>query len=90
MTNGLQVISSGLLITNVGVNTGVSGSSSKVFALSKGYMFSIRVLVALSQSEIDDVDLILSLVSASNQEVIRLNVSVDDAFFVDFLNALNL
>ena len=53
-------------------------------------MLSIRILVALGETEIDDEDVVLVLVVPSNQKVIRLNISMDDSLFVDLLNSLNL
>ena len=53
-------------------------------------MLAVRVLVALGETKIDDVDVILVCVVAPNQEVVGLNVSVDNALFVDLLNSLNL
>lgn len=53
-------------------------------------MLSIRILVALGETEIDDEDVILVLVISSNQKVIRLDISMDNPLFVDLLNSLNL
>jgi hypothetical protein len=43
----------------MGVNTGVSGSSSEVLAFSEWNMLSIRVFVALSKTKINDIDIVL-------------------------------
>lgn len=53
-------------------------------------MLSIRILVALGETEIDDEDVILVLVISSNQKVIWLDISMDNPLFVDLLNSLNL
>ena len=53
-------------------------------------MLSIRILVALGETEIDDEDVVLVLIVSSNQKVIRLNISMDNPLFVDLLNSLNL
>jgi hypothetical protein len=53
-------------------------------------VLSIRILVALGETEIDDEDVVLVLVVSSNQKVIRLNISMDNPLFVDLLNSLNL
>jgi len=50
----------------------------------------IRVFVALCQPEIDNVDVILGALGSANQEIVGLNVSVNNALFVNFLNALDL
>jgi len=53
-------------------------------------VLSIRILVALGETEIDDEDVILVLVISSNQKVIWLDISMDNPLFVDLLNSLNL
>jgi hypothetical protein len=53
-------------------------------------VLSIRILVALGETEIDDEDVVLVLVVSSNQKVISLNISMDNPLFVDLLNSLNL
>ena len=67
-------------------NRSVPGSTSEILAILVGDVLTLRVLVALSQTEIDDIDVVTGGVSAANQEVIRLDVSVDDALFVDLLD----
>jgi hypothetical protein len=52
-------------------------------------VLSIRILVALGETEIDDEDVVLVLIVSSNQKVIRLNISMDNPLFVDLLNSLN-
>jgi hypothetical protein len=53
-------------------------------------VLTFRVLVALGESEINDVDVILSTFSASDQEVVWLDVAMNNTLFVDLLNSLNL
>jgi hypothetical protein len=89
VTNSLKIVSSGLLVSNVSVNTGVSSSSSQVLSFSEGDMLSLGVLVALGESEIDNVDIIFSSIGVSNEEVIRLDISVDYALLVHLLDSLN-
>ena len=52
-------------------------------------MLSIRTLVAFSETEVDDVNGVLCSVSASNQEVVRLDVTMNDSLLVDNLDSLN-
>lgn len=52
-------------------------------------MLAIGGLVALRQSEVNNVDRVLRLVVAADQEIVRLDVAVDDALFVNDLDALN-
>ena len=89
MTNGLEVISSGLFIANVRVNTCISGGTSQVLAVSEWNMLTIGRLVALGKTKIDDVNSVFILVIASYQEVIRLNVSMNNSFLVHYLNSLD-
>jgi len=86
--DGLQIVSSGLFVTDMSIQTSVSSSSSKVLAISEGNVLTIGTLVALGQSKIDDVDGIFSLFAATDQKIIRLDISVDDSFFVNNLNPL--
>lgn len=53
-------------------------------------MLALRVLEALGQTEVNDVDVVLGRLSGSDQEVIGLNVTVDYAFLMYLLNALYL
>ena len=58
MTNGLQVISPRLFFTHVGRQTGISRRTSEVLTLNEWDMLSFRVLIALRQSEINNVNII--------------------------------
>ena len=53
-------------------------------------MLALRVLVALGQTEINDVNVVSEVVGTSNEEVIRLDVSVDDSLLVNFLDTFQL
>lgn len=53
-------------------------------------MLSVRVLVTLSKPEVDDVDVVLAGVSAADQEIVWLDISVDDSLLMYFLNSLDL
>ena len=74
----------------MGVDARISGSPCQVLSLAERNMLTVRVLVALRQPEVDDVHVVLVGVVPSNQEIIRFNISVNNAFFVYFLNSLNL
>ncbi len=90
MTYSLKVISSRLLVANVGVDTSVSCSPSKVLALSEWDVLTIGILKALSKAEVDNEDIVFVMLRASHQEVVRLDVSMNDPFFMHFLNSHNL
>jgi len=86
----LQVVPARLLVTNMSVDTRVSGSSGQVLALSEGNMFTIGVLVTLGETEIDDENVVLVGVSATDQEIVGLDISVNDSLLVYLLDSLYL
>ena len=88
VSNCLKIISSGLFVPDVSVNASVS--ASEVFALAEGDVLAIGVLVAFSETEIDDENVIFVLIIATDQKVIRLNISMNDPLLMDLLNSLNL
>lgn len=52
-------------------------------------MDALRILVTLSKSKINYINSVLVVLSASNQEVVWLNISMNDSFFMHFLNSLD-
>lgn len=77
VTEGLEVISSGLLDTEMGVNGGVSRGTRQVLVLSvRDVQVGLWVPVLFGQTEIDHVDLVAALAD-SHQKVIGLDVSMD-------------
>jgi hypothetical protein len=81
-----QVVSAGLLDALVGVDGGVSCGAGEVLAVLVGNVLSLTVFITLCQSEVNDVNLVFGLVSPADQEVVRLDVAVDNALFVNFLD----
>ena len=73
----------------MGVDGGVAGGSREVLAVTEGDVLAVGGLVALGEAEVDDVDGVLRLVVAANEEVVRLDVAVDDALLVDDLDPLD-
>ena len=53
-------------------------------------MLTLGVLIALGETEIDDVDIVFGALVATNEEVIRLDISVDYSLVMHFLNTGNL
>jgi len=51
-------------------------------------MLSVTRLVALSQTEINNVDGIFGHFGSSSHEIIRFDVSMDDSLIVNYLNPL--
>ena len=87
MTNGLQVVSSALFVADVGSNRGIPSCASQIFAFAEGDVFAFRVFKAFCQAEIDDIYIILCTFVTANEEVIRLDISVNNSLFVYLLNA---
>ena len=52
-------------------------------------MLALTVLVALGQAKVNDEDVVSSGLRASDQEVIRLDITMDDTLLVHFLDPLN-
>lgn len=87
VTDRLEVISARLLNAFVGRDGSVAGRAGEVLAVLVGDVFSLAVFVALSQAEIDDIDVVTSSFSSSDQKVVRFDVSVDNAFLMDLFDA---
>jgi len=74
----------------VGVYRGIACGSGEVFAISVGDVFAgLGVAEALGKAEVDHVHVVLFLADA-NQEVVRLDVSVQEVSAVDELDSLKL
>ena len=89
MTNCFKVITSGLLVTKMGVDGGIPSSSSKVLAIPEGDVLTIGGLEALSETKIDNVDGVFGLIVTTNEEVVRFDITVDNALFMDNLDPLD-
>ena len=89
VADSLEVIASRLLDTLVRGDRGVSCRTGQVLAVFVRDVLALAVLVALGQTEIDDVDVVASGFSASDQEVIRLDVTMNDSLLVHLLNSLD-
>ena len=89
MADRFEVITSRLLDTLVRSDGSVSGRTSQILAILVGNMLALAVFVALSETEIDDVDIVTGGFSASDQEVIRLDITMDDPLLVHLLDSLD-
>jgi hypothetical protein len=90
MANGFQIVSSGLFITNMSVDACISSSTSQVLSFSKWNVLSFRVFVTLCKTKVNDVYTVFVVLLTPNEEIVRLYVSVNDPFLVNFLYPLNL
>ena len=89
MADRFEVITSRLLDTLVRSDGSVSGRSSQILAILVGNMLTLAVFVALSETEIDDVDIVTGGLGASDQKVIRLDITMDDPLLVHLLDSLD-
>jgi hypothetical protein len=72
-----------LFDTEMCVDASIPGRASQVLVLTvRNVEVSLRVTVLLSQTKIDDVDLVATL-SNAHKEVIRLYIAMDEGFGVD-------
>ena len=73
--------------TEVSIDTGITSGTSQVLVLTvRDMKVSLGVTVLLGQSEVDDINLVASLAN-THQEVVRLDITVDERFGVDVLDA---
>jgi len=52
-------------------------------------VLTFTVFIALGKAEVYDVDIVFGGVRATNQEVVRFDISMYDSFFVHFFNAFD-
>jgi len=89
VSEGLHVITTGLLDTQMSIDGSITGSSSQILVLPVWNVeVSLRVTVLLGKSEIDDIDLVTALTNA-HEEVVRFDITVDERFGMDVLNSGN-
>ena len=85
MTDCFEIVSSRLLIPQMGIQTSVSSCTSKVLAISERNVFSVRRLVTFGEAEVDDVNGVFCLIVSTNQKVVGFDVPVNDSLLVDNL-----
>lgn len=72
------------------VDACITSRSGEVFALTERNVLPVRVLVALGETEVDDEDIVLVGVVSADQEVVWLDVSMNNPFLMNLLDALDL
>jgi hypothetical protein len=89
VTQSLEIISTTLFATQMGVDGHVTGGSAERLALTVGdVLLRLRVTVLLGHAEVDDVDNVGSLgAGAADKEVVGLDVAVDQVLLMDCLHA---
>ena len=90
MTDGFQVVSTGLFITDMGADWGVPGRASQVLSLTEGDVLALWVLEALGETEVNDVNIVFRAFIPANKEVVWLDIAMDNPLFVHFLNTVDL
>lgn len=87
ITQRLHVITTGLLDTKMGVDTGITGSTSQVLIFTvRDVEVSLRVAVLLGETKVDHIDLVSTLAN-SHEEVVGLDITVDEGLGMDVLDA---
>ena len=71
------------------IDRSVARSTCKILAVFVGYVLTFWVLITLSQSKIDDKYLVFSRLIATDQEIIRLYITMNDSLFMNFLDSLD-
>lgn len=89
MADSFQVVSARLLHTSVSIDGGVSSGTSQVLAILVGNMFTFRVLVALGEAEVNNVNGVLGLLCSADQKVIWFDVAVDDPLLMHLLDSFD-
>ena len=87
MANGLEVITSTLLLAFVCVEGGVASCARQVLAIPVGNVLAVGVPVVLGQAKVYDVEVVFVVLLGSNQKVVWLYISVNHALFVALLDA---
>lgn len=85
MADGLEVISSGLFDSLVCRNGSITSGTGQILAVFVRDVLSFRVFEAFGQSKVDNEDVIFCRFGATDEEVVRFDISVDYTLLVDFL-----
>jgi hypothetical protein len=92
VTEGLEIVSAGLLASQVGVDTHVTSSTRKRLALPvRDVLLRLGITVLLGHTEVDNVDHVGALgARAPDEEVVGLDVPIDEVLLVDGLDSRQL
>ena len=86
MADSFQIVTPRLLDSFMGGDGSVSCRTSQVLSILVGNVLSLTVLVALRETKINNIDIIPRVLGCTNQEVIWLDIPMDDAFLMNFLD----
>jgi len=89
VAEGLEIVTTGLLPAKMGVDAHVScGTRERLSLPVWNVLLGLGVTVLLGHAEVDDVDNVRVLaVGTTDEEVVRLDVTVDEVLLVDGLYA---
>ena len=92
MTKSFQVVSTGLFTSEMGVDAHVSGGARERLTFPVGNMLlGLGVAVLLRHAKVDNVDNVGALgARATDQEIVRLDITIDEILLVDGLNSRQL
>ena len=92
MTQRLQVVSTGLFASKMGIDTHVSSRARERLPFSVGnVLLSLGITVLLCHTKVDNVDDIGTLGAwATDQEIVGLDVAIDEVLLVDGLDSRQL
>jgi hypothetical protein len=92
VTQGLEIVSAGLLASQMSVDTHVTSGTGQRLALPvRDVLLRLGITVLLGHTEVDNVDHVGALGAwATNEEVVGLDVPVDEVLLVDGLNSRQL
>ena len=92
VAEGLEIITTRLFASQMGVDTHVSSGTGQRLAFPvRDMLLGLGVTVLLSHTKVDHMDDISALgAGATDKEVVRLDVAVDEILLVDGLNARKL
>ena len=86
MANRFEIISTRLFDTFMCCNGSIPCGTSQIFSIFVRDMLTFTILVALGESEVDNEDVITGSICTSNEEIVWLDVSMNDSFFMSFLD----
>ena len=73
----------------MGGNRSVPSSTGKVLTIFIGDVLTCTVLVALGETEVNDIDLVTGGFSGTDEEVIRFDIAMDDSFGMNLLEVVH-
>ena len=86
MAYRFKIIASGLLDALVRCYRSVTCCACQILAVFVWDVLTLTILVGLGETKVDDVYVVACGFRATDKEVIRLNIAVDDSLIMNFLD----